>query len=115
MSPFIKVACAIGGHEYLACGQYPLSIGFSLREIADGVTPMLKLKVPLPTLRRTKLKFLARVELETKNNVGSYCRSEHEACIKSLPNGGRLNQVFEVVGIAYGLRPQPCTEAIVEA
>jgi hypothetical protein len=33
--------------EYLACGQYPLSIYFRFGEIHDGVTPVSKLTVPL--------------------------------------------------------------------
>jgi hypothetical protein len=28
-----------------------------------------------------------------------------------LPNGGRLNYVFEQMGVPYGLRPLPDTEA----
>jgi hypothetical protein len=55
------------------------------------------------------------VELEAENVVGSYSHPEHEACLKCLQNGGRLNRVFELAGVAYGPRPEPGTEAQVEA
>lgn len=49
---FVKASSAIGNcdavEEYLACGLYPLSASFSLREVADGITRVLKLRVPLP-------------------------------------------------------------------
>jgi hypothetical protein len=49
---FIKATGAIGGHdameEYLACGLYPLSTGLNLREVADSIMQVSKLKVPLP-------------------------------------------------------------------
>jgi hypothetical protein len=49
---FIKVTIAIGGsdavEEYLACGLYLLSVDVNFEEVADGITPALKLKVPLP-------------------------------------------------------------------
>jgi hypothetical protein len=35
--------------------------------------------------------FLARVELEAKNVTGGYGWVEHDACMKSLLNGGHLN------------------------
>jgi hypothetical protein len=31
-------------------------------------------------------------------------RTEHKACIASLPNNDCLNRVLEVVGVAYGPR-----------
>jgi hypothetical protein len=39
-----------------------------------------------------------RVELKAKNVVDGYSHPENEACIKCLPNGGRLNRVFKLVG-----------------
>jgi hypothetical protein len=83
MSPFIKVACAIGGHEYLACGQYPLSIGFSLREIADGVTPMLKLKVPLPKFH------IAHTEEDEAKFFSEGGARDEKQCGELLPLGAR--------------------------
>jgi hypothetical protein len=85
--------------EYLAYDQYRLSIKFALIMSED----------------ESEAQFLVKVELEAENVVGSYSRAEHDACIKSLPNGSCLNRVFEMAGIAYGRRPQPGTEASSEA
>jgi hypothetical protein len=80
--------------EYLACGLYPLSASFSLREITYGITPVSMLKVPLPKFRvvcsdkEDDVKFFARVELEAESIVGSYGRPEYDACTKCLPNRG---------------------------
>jgi hypothetical protein len=55
------------------------------------------------------------VELEPENVVKEYSRAKHDAYFKSLPNGGRLNWVFEKAGIAYVPSPQPSTNARAEA
>jgi hypothetical protein len=111
---FIKATGAIGGCDgveaYLACGLYPLSANFGLGDITDGRTPVSKLKILLPKFRVVRsdeegdIKFLTRVELEVENVVGSYSCPKPGACIKSLPNGGWLNRVFELPGDADGLR-----------
>jgi hypothetical protein len=77
--------------EYLAYDQYRLSIKFALIMSED----------------ESEAQFLVKVELEAENVVGSYSGAEHDACIKSLPNGSCLNRVFEMAGIAYGRRPVP--------
>jgi hypothetical protein len=62
--------------------------------------------VPLPRFslsREDDTHFLVRVEQESRNIVGSYTRTEHKACIASLPNNSRLNLVLEVVGWLMGL------------
>jgi hypothetical protein len=51
------------------------------------------------------------VELGVENVVGSYDRAERDACVNALPNGGRLNRVFEKAGVTYGPRPKPGTKA----
>jgi hypothetical protein len=93
---FVKATGAIGDHdavEYLACVLYCLSAGLSLGEVADGITLVSKLKVLLPKFcvvrsdEDRRCQVLARVELEAGNVVGSYGRTEHDACIKCLPNG----------------------------
>jgi hypothetical protein len=35
--------------------------------------------------------------------------------VASLPNGGRLNRVFELAGVVYGPRPVPGCEAYTKA
>jgi hypothetical protein len=77
-----------------------------------GVTPVLKLKMPLPKFVAARkddkddVQFLARIELDAEGIVGSYTRLEHDGCIASLRNGGRLNLIFKLAGVAY--RPRPC-------
>jgi hypothetical protein len=98
----------------------PLLTSFSFTKIVDGETMVSKVTLPLPEFSLAKLQgesndhFLVRVELGMENAVGSYGRAEN-ACIKALPNGGRLNQVFEKAGVAYGPRPKLGTEASMEA
>jgi hypothetical protein len=47
--------------------------------------------------------------------VVSYTHPKRDVCMASLPNGGRLNWVFELVGVPYGPRPLPGTDAFIEA
>jgi hypothetical protein len=122
---FVRATRMIGGcdavEEYLAYGMYPLSAHFGLQEITDDETPVSKLTVPLPEFHEAKAEeesdaqFLAKVELEAENILGTYTCTEHDACIRSLPNGRRLSRVFEMAGVAYAPRPQPGTEASAKA
>jgi hypothetical protein len=76
---FIKAANSIGGRdvveEYLACGMHPLYANVSFRGITDGVTPILRVRLPLPKFRAVRkddeddIQFLARVELEAESVV----------------------------------------------
>jgi hypothetical protein len=64
---------------------------------------LLLLEFPLARLEGESIDhFLVRVELDVENVVGSYSHVDHDACIKAIPNGGRLNRVFEKVGAACG-------------
>jgi hypothetical protein len=96
----------------MACGIYPLLANFGLGEILDGETPVSKLCLPLPEFpvvrlpNKTNDYFHVRVEHATENIVGSYAREEHDVCIASVPNGGRVNRVFDQAGMPYG----PCLE-----
>jgi hypothetical protein len=90
---FVRATMMIGGHdvveEFLACGLYPLSsgFGFGFREVSDDTTAM------------------SEMEMDAERVVESYGRKENEACILvMLPNGGRLNRVFEQMGVAYAPR-----------
>jgi hypothetical protein len=85
-------------------------------------TPISKLKVPLPKFtvvhkddNEDDVQFLARVELEAKDIVGGYTKAEHDACLAHVRNGGRLNRVFELAGVAYGPRVMPDTDEFIEA
>jgi hypothetical protein len=85
-----------------------LSAGVSFDGITDGVTPVSRVKLPLPkfcTVRSNAeddVQFLARVELEAKSVVAGYSHPEHDACVASLPNIGQLNHVFELAGVECG-------------
>jgi hypothetical protein len=99
--------------EFIVCNVWPLATGISFEQVKIGVTPVLKLKVPLPRFAVTReddevdAKFLARVEKEARVFVGSYTCLEHEACA-ILPNNGHLNRVLELAGVAYG----PCSTPV---
>jgi hypothetical protein len=47
--------------------------------------------------------------------VGRHTHGEHKACIKILPNQGRVNWVFECASVLYGPRLEPNSEASEEA
>jgi hypothetical protein len=95
--------------EFVSCGIWPLSVGLDFEHVKVGLIPASQLKVPLPNFPLSHegehdVQLLARVKQEARNIVGSYTHTEHEACIASLPNNGRLNCVLEVAGVAYGPR-----------
>jgi hypothetical protein len=112
---FIWSSKCIGGRdiveEFMSCGVWPLATDVNFEQVKDDLTPILKLKVSLPRFPLSRedeeddVKFLARVEQEVRVIVGSYTRTEHEACIAGLQNNGRLNRVLNLVGVAYGPHP----------
>jgi hypothetical protein len=118
---FVKAIGFISGQdaveEYLSSGIYLLPAGVGLGRITDGVTPVLRLKLPLLKFHVVRkddeddVQFLVRVELETEGVVGSYTRLELDVCMAGLPNWGRLNHVLELVGVPYGPRPVTGMEA----
>jgi hypothetical protein len=55
------------------------------------------------------------VEIATANVVVRYTCGEHRLCIETLPNGGRVNKVFEEASIPYEPRLEPGSEACEEA
>jgi hypothetical protein len=104
--------------QFVACGMHPLATSVGFNKVTNVVTPVSKLKVPLPifvAIRKDDVQFWARVEWEAEDIMGSYTCPEHEACVMNLCNGGRLNRVFELVEVAYGPQPEPGTEEFTEA
>jgi hypothetical protein len=103
------------------CGMHPLAAGVGFNKVATLMTPVSKLRVPLPKFvvvckdDEDDVQFLSRVELEAEGIMGSYTCPEHDACVANLRNGGRLNWVFEFVEVAYGHRLAPGTEEFTEA
>jgi hypothetical protein len=106
---FVWASKHIGGQdvmqEFIACNICPLVVGISFEQVKVGMTPVSKMKVPLPRFavaREDDDNFLARVEKEARVLVGSYTCPEHEACAV-LSNNGRLNRELELVGWPMGL------------
>jgi hypothetical protein len=104
--------------EVVSCGVCPLSTGVNFGHVKVDLTPISQLKVPLPNfpLRRedgeNDVQFLVGVEQEARNIMEGYTCAEHEACIASLPNNGRLNRVLKVAGVGYGPRPMPISTEV---
>jgi hypothetical protein len=96
MEPSFK--CADDDSRDTALVSAMASFGFI--EIADGETPISKVVLPLLEFPLAKLQgesndhFLVRVELGVENVMDSYGRVEHDACIKALPNEGRLSRCW---------------------
>jgi hypothetical protein len=81
--------------------MYPLAAGTGTDRVATHLTPVSKLKVPLPKFTAVRkddneddVQFLAKVELEAEGIVGSYTKVEHDDCLVHVRNGGRLNHIF---------------------
>jgi hypothetical protein len=78
------------------------------------------LKIPLPNFplrhegEMDDVRFLARVKQEARNIVGCYTCAEHEACLTSIPNNGRLNRVLELTGVSYGPHLVPVSVEILK-
>jgi hypothetical protein len=111
---FVWASQNIGGRDaveaFVSSGVWLLSAGVDFEHVKVDFTSVSQLKIPLPNLplcREDEVQFLMRVEQEARNIVGGYTRTEHEACIASIPNNGRLNRVLEIGGLSYGPRPVP--------
>jgi hypothetical protein len=107
--------------EFIACGMYPLATGAGFDRVATCMTPVAKLKVPLPKFAAVRkddneddVQFLVRVELEAEGIIGRYTKAKHDACLAHVRNGGRMNHVFELAGVAYGSRVMPGTDEFTE-
>jgi hypothetical protein len=93
--------------EFVACGVYPLAAGVSFDQVLVGVAPVSKLKMPIAKFVAARkdnnddINFLAWVELDAKEIVGSYTCLEHDACIAGVHNSANLNRVLELAGVAY--------------
>jgi hypothetical protein len=118
-SKFIRGRDAV--EEFVPCSVRPLGASVSFDQVLIGVTPVLKLKVPVPDFVASHkddeddVKFLARVELDAKVIAGSCTHSEHDSCITGLHNEGHLNRVLGLTGVAYGPHSVPDFDAFTEA
>jgi hypothetical protein len=119
---FIHATTTIGGRdaveEFVTCKMYPLTFSFSFRGVTIGTTPMSKVQTPLLVFPVEVVsiegasRVLAEVEIEAKRIHRSFRPKEYDALSTTkLPNGGRLNHVFEQMGLAYAPWPLPGTKA----
>jgi hypothetical protein len=106
--------------EFVSCDIWLLAGNVSFEHVKVGLTPVSKLKVPLPRFSlfredgEDEACLLVRVEQEARNIVGSYTRAEHEACVSGLCNNGHLNRVLELAGVANGPRPAPTSAEVLK-
>jgi hypothetical protein len=103
---FIRAITTIGGRdaveEFVACKMFPLASGFGFKDMTIGMTPVLKIQTPLSLFpvesvsAEDAARVLAEVETEAKRFLGSFSLRDHDTLMTvKLPNGGRLNHVFE--------------------
>jgi hypothetical protein len=72
--------------------------------LSKVTVPMLKVIVVIGE-RETKAVFKARIATAANQLVGNYSVPKHHVC-STQPRHGRLNHIFELVGVKY----QPCPE-----
>jgi hypothetical protein len=106
--------------EFLSCGVWSMFAGVDFEHVKVDCTPVSWLKIPLPNFplhcegEEDGAQFLARVEQEARNIVGGFTLVEHEACLASIPNNGRLNRVLERAGVSYEPRPVPVSTEVLK-
>jgi hypothetical protein len=119
---FVQWTATIRGRdtveEFMACKMFPLASSFSFRDLAICMTPMSKIRTPLPLFPIEAVSagdvdhILAEVETDVERFLGSFRPREHDALMMMKhPNGGRLNRVLEQIGVAYAPRLLPDSEA----
>jgi hypothetical protein len=98
--------------------MYPLASSFGFKGVTLGTTPVSKVHTPLPVFlietvsTENASRVLAEVETEAERILGSFGPKEQDALTMArLPNHGRLNCVFEKMGLAYAPRRLPSSEA----
>jgi hypothetical protein len=119
---FIRVTITIGDRdtieEFVACKMFPLACGFSFKDVTVGMTPVSKIQTLLPLFpvepvsAEDAAHVLVEVETEAERFLWSFGLREYDALMTAkLPNGGRLNRVFEKMGVAYAPHLLPGSEA----
>jgi hypothetical protein len=122
VAAFVWATATIRGYnaveEYIACKVYPLAASFIFESVPLGMTPTLKVEVPLPlfVVESVSLEHanhvLAEVEMEAERVLGSFGPKEHDALgMTNILNDGRLNQVLEQMGVPYAPHPLPGSKA----
>jgi hypothetical protein len=102
---FVRVTATIRGQdaveEFVACKMFSLAVGFGFKEVTISMTPMSKVRTPLPMFPVEPVsaedtpRVLVEVETKAKRFLGSFGLREYDALMMAkLSNGGRLNHVF---------------------
>jgi hypothetical protein len=115
---FVRATVTIGGYdaieEYTVCKIFPLAASFGFESVPLGTTPMSKVEPPLLLFAVGTIvvehadHFLAEVEMETKEVLGSFGLREYNALrVANIPNDGCLNHVLEQMGVPYFLALHP--------
>jgi hypothetical protein len=109
---FVWVAATIEGRDavenYVACKIFPLAASFGFESVPLGMTPMSKVKIPLPLFAVGTIAaehanhFSAEVETEAERVLVSFRPREYVALrVVNILNGGHLNHVLEQMGVSY--------------
>jgi hypothetical protein len=98
----------------MACKIFPLVASFGFESVPLGTTPILRVETPLLLFALGTIvaehadHFLVKLETEIEKVLGSFRLREYDALrLANIPNGGRLNCVFEQIGVSYSPRPEP--------
>jgi hypothetical protein len=86
---FIQASSTIGDRdaieEFVACKMYPLASSFGFKGMTLGMTPVLKVRTPLPVFPVEAVStenahhILAEVEMEAEKILGSFGPKEYDA------------------------------------
>lgn len=86
-----------------------------LKSFYDKNVPGLTLPVKFPKFCVKKLEgmigeqIVDEVERKSISLIGIYLHKEHEQALKTLRHGGKINRVFDEMGVSYGPRTRPST------
>jgi hypothetical protein len=119
---FIHATATIGGRdaieEFVACKMCPFASSFGFNDVTIAMTVVSKVQTPLPVfpMRAVSVgnasRLLAEVQTEAERILRSFVLKDYDALsTANIPNGGRLNRIFEQMGLAYAPRPLLGTEA----
>jgi hypothetical protein len=119
---FVPATATIGGQdvveEFVACKMCPLASSFGFKDVTIATTVVSKVQTPLPVFPMGAVsvenasRLLAEVQTEAERTLGSFVLKDYDALsMANLPNSGRLNHIFEQMGLAYAPRPLPGTKA----
>jgi hypothetical protein len=96
------------------CKIFPLAASFGFESMPLRTAPVSRVETPhllfaMGTIAAEYADhFLVEVETETEKVLGRFGPREYDALIlANIPNGGRLNRVFEQMEFLYSPCPEP--------